>query len=136
MKSLFFKRCVILVFLLVLVQLASADLFIVSVDKWVNCEEYTNNVTVCQKNNVYDLMEENIIPNINTNYYDSILDEVVNSKNKKIDTLENRITGYATYNSEIENWYSAMEKIYLIGLVVLSLLLVNAYYQVYKSKKK
>ena len=81
-------------------------------------------------------MERNIIPNINTNYYDQVMEEVVGAKNQKIENLETRITGYATYNTEIEDMYSAMEKVYWIGLVLLSALLVNANYQMHKLKRK
>lgn len=129
------KKCAIIVFLLALVQLASADLYVVSVDEWINCE-VQNDVVICQKNPAYKLIEKDIMPNINTNYYDAILDGVVKSKNEKIENLENRVTGYATYSSEIEDWYSAMEKVYITGIVILSLLLVNAYFQIHKLRKR
>jgi len=135
MKELFLKKYVMIIFLLILIQLASADLFIVSVDEWIDCQEQ-NEVIICQKNPAYKLMEKDIIPNINTNYYDEVLDDVMESKNEKIEKLENQVTGYATYNSEINDWYSAMEKVYLTGIVVLALLLVNAYFQIYKLKRK
>lgn len=130
------KKCAILVFLLALVQLASADLFVVSVDKWVDCEVYSDDVVICKKNPAYRLIENDILPNIDTHYYDEVLDEVVQSKNEKIEKLENRVTGYATYSSEIEDWYSAMEIVYLTGIVVLALLLVNSYFQIYKLKRR
>lgn len=136
MESLFLKKCVILIFLLALIHLASADLFVVSVDEWVNCEEYPDNIIICQKNPTYRLIENDIIPSINTRYYDDIIENVVESKNEKIEKLENSLTGYVTYSSEVENMYSAMEKVYLAGLAILALLLINAYYQIYKLRKK
>lgn len=135
MNNYLLKKSIAILFLLILVQVASADLFIVSVEKWINCKEY-NNETICEKNPEYGRMEKQAIPNINTNYYDQVIEEVVKSKNEKISTLENSVTGYATQSSEIKNMYSSMEKVYIIGLVILSALLVNAYYQIYKLKKK
>jgi len=132
----FLKKGLVIIFLLGLIHLASADLFIVSIEQWINCKDYEDNITICQKNPEYSLMERNIIPNINTNYYDQVMEEVVGAKNQKIENLETRITGYATYNTEIEDLYSAMEKVYWIGLVLLSALLVNANYQMHKLKRK
>ncbi len=135
MSGMFFKKCVVLIFLLGLVSLASADLFVVSVDKDVNCKDYEGNITVCPRNPAYEIIEKEIVPSIDVHYYDNVLNDIVKSKNEKIDKLENSVTGYATQSSEIEDWYSAMEKVYLAGIGLLSLLLVNAYYQIYKLKR-
>ncbi len=136
MKSLLLKKCIILFFLLVIVSFVSADLFIVSVDRDVNCKDYKDNITICQKNPAYELIEKGIVPSIDVHYYDNILNDVVKSKNEKIENLENSVTGYATQSSEISDWYSAMEKVYLAGIIILALLLVNAYYQIYKLKRE
>ncbi|MDP2908551.1 MAG: hypothetical protein Q8N77_01970 [Nanoarchaeota archaeon] len=131
-----FKKCLVVTFLLVMTQLASADLFVVSIDEWTNCKTYPDNVTICQKNPTYNLIEKNIMPNINTHYYDDVLEEVVKSKNEKIGNLENRVTGYAAYNTEIEDWYSAMEKVYIAGIAMLSILLIHAHYRISKLRKQ
>lgn len=136
MKTLFLKINISLFFLLILVSSANAELFVVSVDEWINCEEQAKGITICQKNPTYKLIEKGIMPSINTNYYDDILNNVVKSKNEKIDKLENRVTGYVSYSSEVKDIYAAMEKVYLIGIALLSLVLINAYYQIYKLKKK
>lgn len=136
MKSLLLKKCIILFFLLVIVSFVSADLFVVSVDRDINCKDYKDNITICQKNPAYDLIEKDIVPSIDVHYYDNILNDVVKSKNEKIENLENSVTGYATQSSEISDWYSAMEKVYLAGIIILALLLVNAYYQIYKLKRE
>lgn len=135
MKSLLLKKCIIPFFLLVFVSLAGADLFVVSVDKWVNCKDYENNITICQKNPAYELIEDDVIPNMDYHYYDNVLNDVVKSKNDKIANLKNSVTGYATQSSEVENLYSTTEKVYLAGVIILALLLVNAYYQIYKLKR-
>lgn len=129
------KKCTMPFFLLILVSLASADLFVVSVDRDINCKDYKDNITICQENPTYGLIEKGIIPSIDIHYYDNVLNDVVKSKNDKIETLQNSVTGYATQSSEVENLYSAMEKVYLAGIVLLSLLLVHAYYQIHKLKK-
>ena len=130
------KILVLVIFSLVMIPLASAELFIVSVDKWADCKKESGNITICEKSHVYTLIEQYIIPNIDVHYYDTIIDDFAKLKNERINNLENKVTGYASYSSEITDWYSTMEKVYLAGIVLLSLLLVNAYYQIYKIKNK
>ena len=135
MKNLLLKKCITPFFLLVIISFVSAELFVVSVDKDMNCKDYEGNVTICQKNPAYDLIEKEVIPNMDYRYYDNVLNDVVKSKNEKIENLENSVTGYATQSSETINLYATMEKVYLAGIIILALLLINAYYQIYKLKR-